>query len=247
MPQRRRRPVIEEIVETPSKKKEEVKAPVHHEVHHRKEEVVEENPVYTQTVKQVASYDEPPQDTSTPPVSLPSSSPEPEAAAREFLNDGVKPSKKTNMKLILVIVVITALVVGFIAGGVYVYVSGVSDNGIVPVETPTPEPTVSPTNTPTPKPVVKLDTLSVNVLNGSGVIGAAGKIKDALEASGFSVSGTGNAANYSFKETVIQTKADTSEDVITALKNALSGYTVTVGDNLPSTSKYDIVVTAGKE
>lgn len=237
---RRRRPVIEEIVETPAPKVKESHVPI--------TPLVSENPVYVQTAKQVASYDEPPMD--TPPVhaeKIQEAPIHPEVAAATFLEreNGQIPQKKTNIKLILVITVLTALIVGFIAGGVYVYVSGVSDKN-VPSATSTPEPTEVPVATATPKPVIQLDSFSVNVLNGSGVIGAAGKVKAALESAGFKISGTGNASNYSYKSTVISVKKDVPEEVVAAIKNALSGYTVEMGDELLPSSKYDIVVTSGK-
>jgi len=243
---RRIRPVIEEIVETPSPAAHEPERREEHAHHHVHVEEVH-NPEI-ETMHEVASYDEPP---TVEPVKHHEN---PEAAAREFLGkDQIQsePEHRTNMKLVFFVTILTALIVGFIAGGVYVYVTGVADNSDLTEVTPMPSPTGSTETTPTPtpsaKPVVKLDTLTVNVLNGSGIIGAAGKVKASLENGGFKVTGTGNAANYNFKNTVIQVKTGTSTEVIDALKKSLSDYVVEEGDALAVSSKFDIVVTAGKQ
>lgn len=245
---RRIRPVIEEIVETPSPAAHE---PEHKEdhAHHHHVHVEEVQKPETEIMHEVASYDEPP---SVEPVRHHEN---PEAAAREFLGKDQmqsEPEHRTNMKLVFFVTILTALIVGFIAGGVYVYVTGVADNTDLTEVTPVPSPSGNTTDTattPTPsaKPVVKLDTLTVNVLNGSGIIGAAGKVKASLENAGFKVTGTGNAANYNFKNTVIQVKTGTSAEVIDALKKSLSDYVVEEGDALAASSKFDIVVTAGKQ
>lgn len=237
---KRRRPVVEEIIETPKAK---VEAVSHVQV---EEAVPSKDPEkttppkqeFTQTVQEVASYDEPPMVDKKP-----------ETAAREFLSESSEErGRKPNMRFIFVVTILTALIVGFIAGGVYVYVSGVNSSHDTVIK-PTTAPSEAPvqTSTPSPKPTVKLDSFTVNVLNGSGIIGAAGKVKDSLTAGGFSVSGTGNAANYSFAKTVIQAKASVATEVIEAVKAALKDYEVTVGEALLDTSKYDIVVTAGKK
>jgi len=111
---------------------------------------------------------------------------------------------------------------------------------LVPVET-------TPTAKPSPSPTVVPSTYKVSVLNGSGVIGAAGKVKSALEASGFKVTGTGNAASYTFKNTVVQTKATVSSATTDLIKKALKDYIVEDGDLLPDSSTFDIIVTAGKQ
>ncbi len=240
---KRIRPVIEEVVETP------VKSASHAHARVRVEEEAPAVPV--ETVQEVARYDEPAQ-IEAAPVEHEHKHVSAEAQAREFLGDSHEPDRRMNVKLIFFVTVITALIVGFIAGGVYVYISGVSNiktETDMPTPTPIAEESMAPVQTasPSPTPTVKLDTLSVNVLNGSGVIGAAGKVKASLEAGGFKVSGTGNAANYNFKDTTIQVKVGTPQAVVDALKKALKEYVVEVGDELPASSKFDVVVTAGKQ
>ncbi|OGM31857.1 hypothetical protein A2803_01060 [Candidatus Woesebacteria bacterium RIFCSPHIGHO2_01_FULL_44_21] len=160
-----------------------------------------------------------------------------------------KESKKMNLKLVVVITLVSSLVAAFVSGGVYVYLSSVESAKPAPeTATPSPEATANPefTTTPEPEPV-DLSKYSVRVLNGSGAIGAAGAGEDILVEAGFTVGATGNAANYNFKSTVIQAKADVPAETVSRAKEALekADYKVEVGEALPSSSQYAIVVTMG--
>ena len=75
--------------------------------------------------------------------------------------------------------------------------------------TATTEPTVSPAK------------VSVQVLNGSGVNGVAGSAATALTAKGFTVTGTGPAANYSYTSTTIQYSSAAQLPEVNTLKAAL--------------------------
>lgn len=237
---RRIRPVIEEIVEdTPSVKEEVVVSPPEMPKRH-----VEEEAPHVHHHKET-----------------------PEVVSREVSHDRAKEllaeittghtevsQDKMNMKLLFVITIITALVVGFISGGVYVYVTGVKQETPTQTATPTSTPTVSATPivsaTPTPVAVNAdvLAALKVSVLNGSGQIGGAGKIKALLENAGFKVGTTGNASSFNYTDTIIQTTDKVSADVVAILKKSLSrDYSVEVGKALPTDSKWDIVVTAGSK
>jgi anionic cell wall polymer biosynthesis LytR-Cps2A-Psr (LCP) family protein len=75
--------------------------------------------------------------------------------------------------------------------------------------TATAEPTVSPAK------------VSVQVLNGSGVNGVAGAAATALTAKGFTVTGTGPAASYSYTSTTIQYSSAAQLPQVNTLKAAL--------------------------
>ncbi len=240
---RRIRPVIEEIVEEKPKVKEEVVAPPempkkreeehHHEHHHS-----EPQPIYTP--------EEPLEVTHTHAKDLLA-----EIASGHSDTKG----DRMNMKLLFAITIVTALVVGFISGGVYVYVTGVRpDNSVAATPTPTSSPSasVTPVATATASPVVVtpdvLAALKVSVLNGSGQIGGAGKVKALMENAGFKVGNTGNATSFNYTDTMIQTTDKVSAEVVSTLKKALSkDYSVEVGKALPLESKWDIVVTVGSK
>lgn len=234
---RRIRPVIEEIVEnTPT-------------------EVVEESlavEVQTQSIPEpiaeiqteVARYDEPP--------TIPSASPLPTQTLAPVELMGEPKGKPLDMRLLFGLTVIISLVVGFVTGGVYMYLTAGGQDGvevIVPQPTPTqtPDMSPSPSASPTPTTSAKPSSYKVSVLNGSGVIGAASKVKEALESGGFTVSATGNADRYTYANTTIRAKENVPLSSIELVKAALAdGYTVEVGSTLEDSSSFDIVVIAGR-
>lgn len=133
-----------------------------------------------------------------------------------------------------------------------------------PTDTPTPSqasPTEEPTSaakataTPTTKAINPVDSatkldrsmLSVEVQNGSGEAGAAGKGADVLRGFGYKVSGTGNADNYDYENVTIQVKS-TKSNYLALLKKDL-GFSYTVGStsaDLDSSSTADALVIIGK-
>lgn len=84
--------------------------------------------------------------------------------------------------------------------------------------TPTPKPTLTPT--PTEKQI-NLSAYSIEVQNGSGVTGAAAKLKNSLTTDGFKVISTGNADNSDYTETIIETSKDIDSDYLYKLKESL--------------------------
>ena len=73
----------------------------------------------------------------------------------------------------------------------------------------------------TAAPTVSPAKVSVQVLNGSGVNGVAGSAATALTAKGFTVTGTGPAANYNFPSTTIQYSSAAQLPEVNTLKAAL--------------------------
>ncbi len=157
--------------------------------------------------------------------------------------------KRMNLKLIVVITLVSALVAAVVSGGVYVYLSGIStpsDEQVGQSEaTATPQATVTPSATPEPE--IDVSTLSVQVLNGSGAIGAASGGEEVLQEAGFTVTKTGNAGKYDYENTVIQSKSGISAAVVAKVKKALEDgdYSVEIGSALAASSEYDIVVIVG--
>ncbi len=162
--------------------------------------------------------------------------------------------EKTNLKLIFFLTVITALVVGFVSGGVYVYFSGISAVQDSEKSTPIPSPTITPEPSATPKQTpeseeIDLSQYKISVLNGSGKIGEASKVSSLLEENGFKVENIGNASRYDFENTVLQTKKQTPQSVVVLLKKALSSiYLVEIDSkNLPESSEFDFIITVGSK
>lgn len=165
-------------------------------------------------------------------------------------------TNKMSIKTILFITLISALVAAFVSGGVYVYLTGVSDMKVNNEETadseaqPEADPALRDTPSPTPVPVeeteVEFSEYSVQVLNGSGQIGAAGAGSDLVEAKGFVVDDTGNADNYDYESTVVQVKESVSKAALEAVIKALEeDYEVEEGDKLEDDNEYDIIITVG--
>lgn len=162
-----------------------------------------------------------------------------------------KEESKSDVKLFVIIAVITAVVVAALAGGIYVYLTGTKN--LNPKVKSTPEPTAMVESTPeasleSSPSTMKLSEYKVQILNGSGKIGEAGRAKTLIEKAGFKVGNTGNAETFDFTDTIIQVKSSVSSDVLEKLKDSLSStYSVKTGDKLDSDSDFDIIVTVGSK
>lgn len=121
-----------------------------------------------------------------------------------------------------------------------------------PEESPTPEPTKEPTARPTTSPIDKatgLDRreLSIEIQNGSGEKGVAGKVADFLKSFGYKISGTKNADNFDYTNVTISIKS-ASANYLSLLKKDLNTQ-YSVGDTnstLSASSSADVVVIVGK-
>ena len=172
-----------------------------------------------------------------------------------------KEKKKLNIKMIIIITIISALVAAFVSGGVYVYLNGrdaatqnttetEEDSTEDTTDEETAEETTEEESTDDEETTEETDLTSytIRVLNGSGQIGAAGDASDVIEGAGFEVTDTGNADNYEFTDTIVQAKDSVDSSALDTLVDALSGeYSVDTGDTLEDSEDYDIIVTVGSE
>lgn len=103
-----------------------------------------------------------------------------------------------------------------------------------------------PSREPTPEEVAR-DLYEIEIQNGSGLEGAAGTAQELLEDADFNVSGTANADNYDYTETVIRAKADVSESWLEELQDILGeNYTVDSSiEELDEEAESDVVVIVG--
>ena len=172
---------------------------------------------------------------STPPVAAP---PAPQVSSSASGNSSRKKIGK------IVIIVGGLLLVALLAYGVITAVKKTTPATPSPTPIPTPA-AVTPTPSPTPEPV-EISELKVQVLNGSGVPGEAGKVSNLLKKEDFADITTANADSYDFKTTVVSLKASMPSSVYDTIELALSGdYTVELGDELEESSDYDVVITVG--
>lgn len=152
-------------------------------------------------------------------------------------------SKGTNP---LVIIVPGFLLLGILLGGIVFYQKNISQQP-TPVPTPTDNPITAVTPTATPATTtVDLTKFTVNIFNGSGIPGEAGKAKSLLTTNGFKVGTTGNATTFDFTKTVIKAKATVDAAFVTKLSTTLGKtYVVDAAQTLSATAKDGVEVTIG--
>lgn len=139
------------------------------------------------------------------------------------------------------IIIVTALLLGAGVAGFFYMRSSSSQSASV---TPTPAP-VEQEPMPTEEPTVNKEDLKIKVLNGSGVVGEAGKVQKILEGADFVVDSTANADEYDHKTTDIQVKSTVPSSVTNELTELLGeDYTVD-SSSLDDTEDVDIIIIVG--
>ncbi len=142
----------------------------------------------------------------------------------------------------LVVIIPGIFLLGALLGGIYFYQKSTNS---LPTPTPTPtstdEVTVTPVPSTAPLQTADLSKYPINILNGSGTPGEAGKVKTILTGGGFSISGTGNAGSYDFTKTVIKAKADVPAAFLSQLSALLSKTYVLDANQTLATSSADKV------
>lgn len=116
-------------------------------------------------------------------------------------------------------------------------------------EKPTIIPTSSLSSIPSSTPVPSIDrrALKIKVLNGGGIKGKAGEVKDILTEKGYGEILTGNADNFDYEKTEIQI-VDDKKEVFSLLQKDLADYvTLDKTSSLDSDSSADIIIIVGKD
>lgn len=146
--------------------------------------------------------------------------------------------RKNYMWPILLIFVITILLLV----GVFLYKYGINIKDKVSVTTLVP----SPTTAPQPTRAVDLTKYEIEIQNGGGVSGEAGRQQAVLETEGFTISSIGNADNSDYTDTIIKAKAEVDKEFIAKLKTFLnSSFTVGAAETLSESSSVPVVVIIG--
>ncbi len=181
-----------------------------------------------------------------------------------------KPKKSGNMLRFIIILLVIIGIGGF---GVYSFwgkenKQSIEVTPVVPTPTdfvfPTealtvtlaPSVTATPSAKKTPTPTVSskdtktgLDRalLNIQILNGSGVVGAATKMSEILKELGYNISSAGNADTFDYENLTIQVKS-TVGTYLPLLKSDLSSsYTIgSTSATLSASSSADAVVIIGK-
>ncbi len=216
-------------------------------------EVETEIPAASEPVQEAAPTEEPPR------TSAPQEEESQESSARKSMVEelyttekkpGVMPEisvhKKSPITSLFVWAIVTIIVALATGGILYAVAKKTSPVNLFVRATPTP--TATPTATPTPAPVtIDKTSFEIQVLNGGGTAGAAGKMKTFLEDKGYKVSTTGNTDEYTYTTTEIHGKT-TMKDVIANLQADLKDtYTLgTVAADLAASASADVQVIVGK-
>lgn len=101
--------------------------------------------------------------------------------------------------------------------------------------------------TPTPKEI-DVSTYSIDILNGSGVAGAAAKAKTLLTDKSYNVTSTGNADTSNYAKTIIKVKKSVPSAYTEALKNLLlPTYALDTVATLADTETTDVVIIIGSQ
>ncbi len=142
------------------------------------------------------------------------------------------PSERQNSKGLKlgIIVVLLVIVIGLVT--FLVFKSSGTETNEEAIETPfeetlTPAPTISATATPSAKPVSK-DTISVEILNGTGTPGDAAYLQNQLKAMGFKTITTGNADTSDATTTTATFAANISQSLIDEVQTKLESLYKTV-------------------
>ncbi|MCR4326309.1 MAG: LytR C-terminal domain-containing protein [Candidatus Roizmanbacteria bacterium] len=120
-----------------------------------------------------------------------------------------------NMKALIIVGVVVIISLG----GFFWYRSAQSEPTTTPTEEST-DTTKEPTSTPTPKEAKK-NAYSIEILNGSGIEGEAGRAQELLEGADYDVQSTDNADNYDYGETVIRAGRTVDEKWLEGLREEL--------------------------
>ncbi len=119
--------------------------------------------------------------------------------------------KNLGKKILIVAIIILILLAGAYLANKRFQVSSKLKNVIQP--TPVATATPVPTPIPTTKPALDKSEWSLEILNGSGITGAAKKVADKVQSLGYPVIKTGNADKETYRETEILVKKELKDKI----------------------------------
>ena len=246
MPSRRRKTLTNKMTAQAAPEGEEVRAPVTQVVEVIEEEIVP--PVSSAPPEQPEEVPPPPEEEPTPESEIRKE--KVEELYQEAKESRVMPEisvHKSKPAASLFVWAVVTILVAILTGGI-LYAAAKKTSPLTLFARPTPTPTATPTPTPTPTPaIIDKASFDIEVVNGGGTPGAAGKMKTFLEEKGYKVASTGNTDEYTYTETEIHGKA-TMKDAVANLEADLKDtYTLgTVATDLSASASADVEVIVGK-
>lgn len=207
-------------------------------------------------IKEVIIQEPPQEPPKEPPVGQQESSPEPEKKQEETIKVEeseetyvVETKEKKNFLGYFMLIAIISFIIGLLSmAGINYFNQKTQDQDNLKKTAVTTK--LPPTNTPSPTPEpLDLSKYNIKVLNGSGVTGAASKLKVSLTGEGFTVTTTGNAATSNYTDTTVLAGKDVDPKYLNKLKSFLSqSYTLASDSADPdeSTTGTDVTIIIGK-
>lgn len=99
--------------------------------------------------------------------------------------------------------------------------------------------------TETPAVTIDKSIITIEILNGNGISGSAGTVKDLLVQAGFTVDKVANANSFKYEKTIIYFKTGKNAEA-ELIKNSLSSRQCEISNDDSIVGNYDIVVVVGK-
>lgn len=161
---------------------------------------------------------------------------------RNFSLEGSNNPNPLRWLFIIVLVLITA---GATALGGY-YILTKPNNSPDSTDQVSPTPQIAPTVTPTAAPI-DLESLKIEILNGSGVPGEAGRVETLLKSAGFGDAQTANADSYDYETTEISVGSSVAEEVKQTLTQALQTYELDPIAVSSGSAEFDISIIVGSK
>jgi len=157
-----------------------------------------------------------------------------------------KPSIKLNKKIVVTLLLVSVTTLAAMSAFLFIKNK--------PSETQNTEiPTPAPNEVPQ-KPEAEGDevgdeqiySISIKVLNGSGIAGEAGIVSDLLKENGFENVSTANAGSYDYEKTQIMAKGEVLSESLDEIKNSLRGYVIEELEPEDS-QETDVIVIVGSD
>lgn len=178
----------------------------------------------------------------------------PEAAVEPPLPPSIPPTlevqSKSGKKWVVWVLLGVVVVAGLGVGGWLFYQAGQAKQATEATQaTPTPAAEVTATPTLTPMAEVDREEFEIKVLNGSGISGEAGRVRELLEEAGFIVTSAGNADKFDYKETMIEVKDTVKAAFIKELRETLEEKYMVASETgvLDGTASADVQVIVGSK
>jgi len=173
-----------------------------------------------------------------------------EAIATENPTEYATVRKNVSSSRLFIAALVTGIILGLLVfGGLIAYETyggNISSFGNFAGSFVKPSPSPTKVSPPTPTQIVLNPAdYQIQILNGSGVSGAAGDVETILNDDGFTDTTAGNASEFGFTDTEVAMKSDAPKALFGKIKSSLSGYSVVEVTSLPSDGEFDVVITVG--